>query len=153
VNPSIRPEDATCQRCGFSLTGLDRRGHCPECGQHFDRDKIATFDTSRTKAGDKLAVASIAVSIVCLVGLIPTFIRVAGGWSAGAGNTLAWGLYLAVFGAAFLATCLAHAARKRLPFATRSTYRQVAKLGLVIGYFCMGLLCVLWVLAILFSRG
>ena len=29
-------DDAICEDCGYDLSGLGMRGHCPECGRYFD---------------------------------------------------------------------------------------------------------------------
>jgi hypothetical protein len=50
----------SCQQCGYDLSGLGRRGRCPECGQAFDRVTGAGLveppsrRTERYDRGDRL---------------------------------------------------------------------------------------------------
>ena len=147
MNQPVHPEEAICQRCGYLLSGLERSGLCPECGKHFDCDHPSTYDTSRTKAGKRLAIASLAISVFCLLGVIPMLI-----WFIALrqeGNAWPWLIYLGFMGTCILAVRLAAQARQKLTDASRSTYREVAKLGMVIGFACLGLLsflCVVWTL-------
>jgi len=40
--PDAPPSDAPpCPKCGYDLTGLPRDGRCPECGEPFDKERLA----------------------------------------------------------------------------------------------------------------
>jgi len=53
VESADRPDPlqaSNCSQCGYDLTGLPRRGRCPECGAPFDQAQPAA-DAQNAKAG------------------------------------------------------------------------------------------------------
>ncbi|MCC6580850.1 MAG: hypothetical protein IT440_10445 [Phycisphaeraceae bacterium] len=37
LDEEVEDDQPLCGKCGYSLTGLPRRGNCPECGHPFDQ--------------------------------------------------------------------------------------------------------------------
>ena len=70
-------EDVMCGRCRYSLSGLDDRGHCPECGDPYCSSRIkwywARMGRELTPARtDYLGVAGMWIGILAAMFLLPS---------------------------------------------------------------------------------
>ncbi|HEX7009577.1 MAG TPA: hypothetical protein VF184_06315 [Phycisphaeraceae bacterium] len=68
-------EPRPCPRCGYDLTGLARRGRCPECGQFYDLAYLPTRspdNESFSRRSDRIAarLRTIALALLTLFALI-----------------------------------------------------------------------------------
>jgi len=45
-----RTDDLPCPECGFNLHG-NRSGRCPECGEKFDRNEVASYWKALSRLG------------------------------------------------------------------------------------------------------
>ncbi len=77
-------DNTNCGKCGYDLTGLSPRGHCPECGNLFDRGRGLGIKHTLTaeERGDRLMklIRTIALALATLVVIALTSVLYAAGF-------------------------------------------------------------------------